>query len=332
MDADAVCEKLSARFREPWKTSAGDLLMEIVFLRTDTELHTFPVDRLINTLLITLDEAGTEARGGGERRLSDSMEAIGRKLEIRRCLERALEMDELEVFLQPIVDSATGKRIAAEALVRLRDEQGKIIRPDLFITLAERDGYIIRLGEQVLRKVCRFIRDHGQEVPEIRWINVNLSPNQFMARDIPERFREILEEYGVSPDAAIGTVSTPTLDLELPLYLGAGKEQMAKGAAVLGGTSLPIGGKSTNCVIAGHRGYRGIPYFRNLDRLDMGDEVIVTNFWGTLTYSVTGTQIIQPNDLDAILIENGKDKITPLTCHPYTVGTKRLLIFCERTP
>lgn len=200
MDADAVCEKLSARFREPWKTSAGDLLMEIVFLRTDTELHTFPVDRLINTLLITLDEAGTEARGGGERRLSDSMEAIGRKLEIRRCLERALEMDELEVFLQPIVDSATGKRMAAEALVRLRDEQGKIIRPDLFITLAERDGYITRLGEQVLRKVCRFIRDHGQEVPEIRWINVNLSPNQFMARDIPERFREILEEYGVSPE------------------------------------------------------------------------------------------------------------------------------------
>jgi sortase A len=64
----------------------------------------------------------------------------------------------------------------------------------------------------------------------------------------------------------------------------------------------------------------------------MGDEVIVTNFWGTLTYSVTGTQIIQPDDLDAILIENGKDKITPLTCHPYTVGTKRLLIFCERTP
>lgn len=139
-----------------------------------------------------------------------------------------------------------------------------------------------------------------------------------------------LEDYGFSPDAAIGTISIPSIDLELPLYLGAGKEQMARGAAVLGGTSLPIGGRSTNCVIAGHRGFKGIPYFRNLDRLDMGDEVIVTNFWGTLTYSVTGTQIIQPDDLDAILIENGKDKITLLTCHPYTVGTQRLLIFCER--
>ena len=141
-----------------------------------------------------------------------------------------------------------------------------------------------------------------------------------------------LEDYGFPPDAAIGTISISSIGLELPLYLGAGKEQMTKGAAVLGGTSLPIGGKSTNCVIAGHRGYRGIPYFRNLDRLDMGDEVIVTNFWGTLTYSVTGTRIIQPDDLDAILIEDGKDKITLLTCHPYTVGTQRLLIFCERTP
>lgn len=200
MDADGICAQLTERFTEPWKTSTGELLMNIVFLRADTDLHSFPVDRLINTLLITLDEAGTESRTEGDRILSDSMEAIDQKLDVRRCLERALDRDELEVFLQPIVDSTTGERIAAEALVRLRDEKGRIIRPDLFITLAERDGYIIRLGEQVLGKVCEFIRDHDMEELGIRWINVNLSPNQFMSRDIPKRFASILEEYGVTPD------------------------------------------------------------------------------------------------------------------------------------
>ena len=95
------------------------------------------------------------------------------------------------------MDSKTGKRIAAEALVRLRDDNGSLIRPDLFISMAEQEGYIVRLGEQVLAKVCRFIRDNDMEAMGIRWINVNLSPVQFMSRDVPSRFAEILKEYGV---------------------------------------------------------------------------------------------------------------------------------------
>ena len=140
-----------------------------------------------------------------------------------------------------------------------------------------------------------------------------------------------LSKYGLDPDTPIGTLSIPAIDLELPLYLGAGKEQMAKGGAVLGGTSLPIGGMNTNTVIAGHRGYRGIPYFRNLDRLKPGDTIILTNFWETLTYTVTCSRIIEPNDIDAVLIEGGADRLTLLTCHPYTVGSHRLLLFCTRT-
>ena len=89
---------------------------------------------------------------------------------------------------------------AAEALVRLRDERGKLIRPDLFISMAEQEGYIVRLGEQVLSKVCRFIRDHDMNALGIRWINVNLSPVQFMSRDVPERFSAILKQYGVDQE------------------------------------------------------------------------------------------------------------------------------------
>ena len=200
MNIDEVCRTLEKRFTDTWKTMAGELLLNISFLRADTEVHDFPVERLINTLLISLDEAGQKSGDEGDLILSDSMQAISERLNIRRCLEQALEQNTLEVFLQPIVDSVTGKRIAAEALVRLRDDNGGIIRPDLFITLAEQEGFIIKLGEQVLAKVCEFIRDHDLDEMGIRWINVNLSPNQFMSRNVPERFESILKEYGVSPD------------------------------------------------------------------------------------------------------------------------------------
>ena len=190
-------DAVAARFAEPWKTSVGELRLSISFVEADMEEMDCPADRLLNTLLISLDDLGRISEPDASRSLSESIEEINRKLDIRRCLENALKNDELEVFLQPLMDCRTGKRIAAEALVRLRDDDGKLIRPDLFISMAEQEGYIVRLGEQVLAKVCRFIRDNDMDALGIRWINVNLSPVQFMNRDIPRRFSQILEQYGV---------------------------------------------------------------------------------------------------------------------------------------
>ena len=190
-------DAIAARFAEPWKTGVGELRLSISFVEADMEEMDCPAARLLNTLLISLDDLGRISEPDASRSLSESIEEINRKLDIRRCLENALKNDELEVFLQPLMDCRTGKRIAAEALVRLRDDDGKLIRPDLFISMAEQEGYIVRLGEQVLAKVCRFIRDNDMDALGIRWINVNLSPVQFMNRDIPRRFSQILEQYGV---------------------------------------------------------------------------------------------------------------------------------------
>lgn len=128
-----------------------------------------------------------------------------------------------------------------------------------------------------------------------------------------------------------GVLSIPRLELEMPLYLGATDKHMADGAAQLGQTSIPIGGKNTNAVIAGHRGYNGAPYFRYVPELQIGDSVNITNLWGTLHYKVVETRIIQPNDIDAIKIQPGRDLITLLTCHPYASGGRqRFLVICER--
>lgn len=149
----------------------------------------------------------------------------------------------------------------------------------------------------------------------------------------PEAYEEPalqLSNYGLEEDTPAGVISIPAIGLELPIYLGASKENMAKGAVVLGQTSLPVGGKNTNSVIAGHRGYRGIPYFRYLNELESGDLVYLSNFWGKMAYTVTEIAVIESDDIDAILIQDGKDVITLLTCHPYTVGTQRLVVYCER--
>lgn len=132
-------------------------------------------------------------------------------------------------------------------------------------------------------------------------------------------------------DDLFGYVEIPAMDVTLPLYLGATNENMAKGAVVLGETSVPIGGKNTNSVIAGHRGYQGSPYFREIEKLKVGDKVLVTNPWETLVYKVTELAVIQPDNSDAIRIQPKKDMVTLVTCHPYrSHGKYRYLAYCER--
>ncbi|MBR6429584.1 MAG: class C sortase [Oscillospiraceae bacterium] len=139
-----------------------------------------------------------------------------------------------------------------------------------------------------------------------------------------------LTAYGLETDV-FGVLTIPALELEMPLYLGASYENMAKGAAHLSQTSLPIGGSNTNCVIAGHRGWSGAPYFLHLDRLAVGDRVAITNLWETLEYEVTGIRIIEPNAVNEILIKEGRELLTLMTCHPPNSGGRfRYLVICER--
>lgn len=140
-----------------------------------------------------------------------------------------------------------------------------------------------------------------------------------------------LTAYGIE-DEIIGVLEIPTMELTMPVYLGASDDHLAAGAAVLGNASAPIGGDNTNCVIAGHRGWRGADYFRHIDRLRAGDTVTLTNPWEKLTYTVTDIQIIQPHEVEKIKIQQGRDLLTLLTCHPYASGGRqRYVVCCERT-
>ena len=139
-----------------------------------------------------------------------------------------------------------------------------------------------------------------------------------------------LTAYGID-DEIIGVLEIPAMELTMPVYLGALDDHLAAGAAVLGNTSAPIGGNSTNCVIAGHRGWKGADYFRHIDKLVVGDSATLTNLWGTLTYTVTDIQVIQPHEVAKIKIQPNRDLLTLLTCHPYASGGRqRYVVYCER--
>lgn len=138
-----------------------------------------------------------------------------------------------------------------------------------------------------------------------------------------------LEEYGFENNV-IGTIEIEKIEVKLPLYLGATTENMKKGGGILGETSMPVGGENTNVVIAAHRGYKGIPMFREIEKIEAGDKLKITTVFETLCYQVTECKVILPDQISEILIQEGEDMVTLLTCHPYTQNTHRYLVFAKR--
>lgn len=138
-----------------------------------------------------------------------------------------------------------------------------------------------------------------------------------------------LLEFGFAENI-VGYIEIPKIDVRLPVYLGASEENMNKGAVHLSQTSLPIGGNNTNCVIAAHRGSTIGFMFRNIHKLEIGDEIYVANFRETLTYKVVETKIILPNEIDEVMIRAGKDMVTLSSCNPIGHNYERYIVFSER--
>lgn len=197
-----------------------------------------------------------------------------------------------------------------------------------------------RLQSSATTAVQEFLADRDE--PEQQYLELLADLQAYNQRIYAEKQRNLtnleacevpaadLTAYGIE-DEIIGVLEMPTMELTMPVYLGASDSHLAAGAAVLGNTSAPIGGVNTNCVIAGHRGWHGADYFRHIDRLQAGDMVTITNLWETLTYAVVDMKIIQPDQVDKIKIQPGRDLLTLITCHPYASGGRqRLVVYCER--
>ena len=138
-----------------------------------------------------------------------------------------------------------------------------------------------------------------------------------------------LSAYGLEGNI-IGFVSIEKMNVRLPILLGANEENMKQGAAHLTNTSYPVGGGNTNCVLAAHRGYSRTAMFRDIELLEPGDEVVIENFRETLVYETVETKVIDPDEIQEVLIQDGKDMVTLITCHPYRENRQRYVVYCER--
>ena len=138
------------------------------------------------------------------------------------------------------------------------------------------------------------------------------------------------EEYNrlldVSNLGIMGYIEIPKLDVTMPLYHGTDEAVLQIAIGHLEWTSLPVGGESSHCVVSGHRGLPSAKLFTDLDKLVTGDVFMFRVLDEILTYEVDQILIVEPHETQALLVEEGKDFCTMITCTPYGVNSHRLLV------
>lgn len=135
----------------------------------------------------------------------------------------------------------------------------------------------------------------------------------------------------VSDSGVIGNIEIPKINVNLPIYHGTSDEVLNVGVGHLMESSLPVGGENTRAVLTGHRGLPNSKLFTRLDELEIGDLFYIRVLNETLAYQVCDINVIDPEDVDSLQIQEGRDLVTLLTCHPYGINTHRLIVTGERT-
>jgi sortase A len=127
-------------------------------------------------------------------------------------------------------------------------------------------------------------------------------------------------------NGVISYIEIPAIRVKLPIYHGTSEVVLQAGVGHLAGSSLPIGGASTHCVLSGHRGLPSAKLFTDIDQLVEGDVFILRTLGETYTYEVDQIRVVLPEELSELEIEPGQDLCTLVTCTPYGVNTHRLLV------
>ncbi len=146
-----------------------------------------------------------------------------------------------------------------------------------------------------------------------------------------EQQKEYEEQLNIGTSGIMGYIDIPKINVMLPIYHGIDEAVLQVAIGHIPGTSLPVGGKGSHCVISGHRGLPSARLFTDIDKLVEGDTFTITVLNQTLTYEVDQIRTVVPTDLSDLQIEKGKDYLTLVTCTPYGINTHRLLVRGHRT-
>lgn len=163
--------------------------------------------------------------------------------------------------------------------------------------------------------------------------NAALVPGVAFTREALQRAAEQYDGLlNIRGDGTMGYLEIPRLGVELPILHGTEEETLARGVGHLLGTSLPVGGENTHCVLTGHSGMASQRMFSDLDQLEAGDLFYLNILGETLAYEVDAIHVVLPEDTACLQIEPGEDLCTLVTCTPYGVNSHRLLVRGHRIP
>ena len=141
---------------------------------------------------------------------------------------------------------------------------------------------------------------------------------------------DLLETYedtlNISGTGIMGFITIAKLGVEIPIYHSVRTEVLNIACGHLEGSSLPVGGENTHCVLSAHRGLPHAKLFTELDKMELGDTFTLTVLDRTLTYQVDQIKVVSPDEIDDVQIVEGEDLCTLLTCTPYGINSHRLLV------
>ncbi len=170
--------------------------------------------------------------------------------------------------------------------------------------------------------------DNSAALEAARAYNASLDPSfrdAFTGQDLDatDAYWSLLDPLGVG---IMGYVQIPKIGVKLPIYHGTSQSVLAHGLGHLSGTSLPVGGLGTHCVLSGHRGLPSALLLTDLDQLVVGDRFTLTVMGQKMAYEVDQVLVVDPSDVSSLTVDAAQDYVTLVTCTPYGVNTQRLLV------
>lgn len=199
-ELELIYDILSTRFEKPWGRENMRMIRPRWFCLNNTDIVNRAEDFMNLFQYMTQRTIGNGTEDDDFIFIDETIiKELNREKEVESLLMRAMENDWVEVYYQPIYSTKKYRFVSAEALVRIHDADGNLIPPGIFIEVAEKTGLIVKLGEMVFEKVCRFIRQENPYRYGIEYIEVNLSVIQCGYENLAESFIRIMKKYEISP-------------------------------------------------------------------------------------------------------------------------------------
>lgn len=177
----------------------------------------------------------------------------------------------------------------------------------------------------VIREYDSTVQQMGSDSID-RFIREANDYNRSIAKKEPQKVSKLNYNDMLAVTDAIAYIEIPKIGVYYPIYRGLSDDVLQKGVGHMEGTSLPVGGKDTHCVLAGHTGLPSSKLFTDLDTLTIGDVFYIHVLDRVLKYKIDQIQTVLPYQAESIAIEDGSDLVTLVTCTPYGINDHRLLV------